>query len=513
MSNNSNNKNKNNNKTNKLIRGYIKSPPDKYVFYDKYLPEDLKDAFKKPIGLYDPFGENINPLTGELYKNVWSNESTTYNGGNASGIKIPKTYINLSYIWTNLPLYPIVGEIIKSIRENNITVIKAGTGVGKSFLAGRICGQAFNFQKKIIMTFPKKILAKSSATTTAESCDVVLGEEVGYYFKGKREIDKGGKNTKIIFTTTGSLIRKLTGDDPYLEEYDCIIIDEAHERSVQTDEIILFLKKALEKRKDLKIVFISATLNTEEFKKYYSGNSFNVIDMGSGTSHEIKDYYEMEKPFDWQKLAVEKVINILKSGSKGDILVFIKSRSDGNKMKNTLEPLIKNLGNNENPFMTILDAGVSEQDEKYIKSEFAYKNHPDSKPNNPFTRKIVFSTNVGESSLTLKGLAFVIDCGLALEDLYDPLKNASALLEKFVSKSAIQQRRGRVGRTMPGECYHLYSKKNVEETNDFPIPSIQKSDLTMDMLDMMRIQSIENINSKTKNTKNKINNKAVNTVN
>jgi hypothetical protein len=88
MSNNSNNKN-NNNKTNKLIRGYIKSPPDKYVFYDKYLPEDLKDAFKKPIGLYDPFGENINPLTGEPYKNVWSNESTTYNGGNASGsIKI-----------------------------------------------------------------------------------------------------------------------------------------------------------------------------------------------------------------------------------------------------------------------------------------------------------------------------------------------------------------------------------------------------------------------------------------
>jgi HrpA-like RNA helicase len=487
------------NNTNNIIRRYIKKPKDKYVFYDKYLPEELKDDFKNPIGLYDPFGENINPLTGKPYQNVWENIDVTLNSGNAMGKKVPNNYLNWSYIWTNLPLFSMIGDIIKSIRENNITIIKAGTGVGKSFLAGRICSQAFNFQKKIIMTLPKKVVARQTAITTAKTCDVKIGEEVGYYFKGDKQMDKNGKETKIIFTTTGSLIRKLTGDDPYLDEYDCIIVDEAHERTVQTDEIILFLKKALEKRKDLKVVFISATLNVNEFKKYYSDYSFNVVDMGEGTSFEIKDFYEKQKPQDWQKLACEKIINILKSGKDGDILVFVKSRPDGNKMRSMIEPLIKSLENKENPFITVLDAKVSPDEELYAISEFAYKNHPDSDISNPYTRKIVFSTNVAESSLTVKGAVFVIDCGLALEDLYEPLKNAGALLEQFVSKSAIKQRRGRVGRTKDGECYHLYSEKELEEFIDFPIPSIQKSDLTMDILDMMKMEKLDpNNNNKKK---------------
>lgn len=501
MNNNSTNikNNKVNNQTNNIIKGYIKLPKNKYVFYDEYLPVDLKSAFKKPIGLYDPFGENINPLTGEPYQNVWTDIDVTLNSGNAMGKKVPNTYLNWAYIWTNLPLFSMVGDIIKSIRENNITIIKAGTGVGKSFLAGRVCSQAFNFQKKIIMTLPKKVVARQTALTTAKTCDVRIGEEVGYYFKGDKEMDKGGKETKIIFTTTGSLIRKLTGDDPYLDEYDCVIVDEAHERTVQTDEIILFLKKALEKRPTLKIVFISATLNVNEFKDYYKGYSFNVVDMGEGTSFEIKDYYEPHKPQDWQKTACDKIMDILKSGKEGDILVFIKSRSDGNKMRNAIEPLIKRLNNKENPFITVLDAGVTQDEEKYAISEFAYKNHPESDITNPYTRKIVFSTNVAESSLTVKGAVFVIDCGLALEDFYEPLKNTGALLEKFVSKSAIKQRRGRVGRTKPGECYHLYSEKEMEGFTDYPIPSIQKSDLTMDILDIMKMEKIVTTNNKKKN--------------
>lgn len=505
------NRNNNNNGTNNIIKRYIKKPNDEYVYYDEYVSDDLKPYFEKPIGIYDPYGENINPLTGEPYKNVWSNVDVTLNSGNAMGKKVPNTYLNWSYIWTNLPLFSMVGDIIKSIRENNITIIKAGTGVGKSFLAGRVCSQAFNFQKKIIMTLPKKVVARQTAITTAKTCDVQIGEEVGYYFKGDKEMDKNGKETKIIFTTTGSLIRKLTGDDPYLDEYDCVIIDEAHERTVQTDEIILFLKKALEKRRDLKVVFISATLNVEEFKNYYSGYSFNVVDMGEGTSFEIKDYYESQKPVDWQKLAIEKIMNILKSGKTGDILVFIKSRSDGNKMRNFLEPLIRGLGNNENPFITVLDAGVTPDEEMYAISEFAYKDHPESDISNPYNRKIVFATNVAESSLTVKGAVFVIDCGLALEDLYDPLKNAGALLEKFVSKSAIKQRRGRVGRTKPGECYHLYSEKEMEHFNDYPIPSIQKSNLTMDILDIMKMEKIDTkANNKTNNNKNNNQNKKTN---
>lgn len=496
-SNNKINKNLNNKNLNNKITKALILPSDKYVFYDKYLENvssEVKKHFKEPIGLYDPYGNNINPLTGEPYKNVWANtKEISYNKGKLEGIKAPKTYKNWAVIWTNLPLFKISGEIIKSIRDNSITLIFAGTGTGKSFLAGRICSQVFNYQKKILMTLPKKILAKETAETTAITCDVVLGEEVGYFYKGERNIDKNNKETKIIFTTVGSLIRRLTGEDPELKEYSCIIVDETHERSVETDLLILFLKKALQIRKDLKVVFISATVDVNLFKNYFSENSFNIVDMGSDTPFKIQDIYEKEKPKEWQRTACEKTISILKSGDKGDILIFIKAKGDGNKIGEYIRQDLKKLNKKENPFMVTLASGVPKSDVDYATKEFDYLDHPDMEQNNPYTRKIVFATNVAESSLTVKGAVFVIDCGLELEDSYFPLKTASALLEKNIAQSAVKQRRGRVGRTKDGICYHLYTEKEEKQFQEYPIPSIQKSDLTMDILDLMRIHYIKNI--------------------
>ena len=497
-SNKTNSSNNNFNKNvNKKITNALKIPEDKYVFYDKYLenvPDDVKKHFKEPIGLYDPYGNNINPLTGEPYKNVWVNtKEISYNSGNCKGLKAPKTYKNWALIWTTLPLFKISGEILNSIRNNSITLIKAGTGTGKSFLAGRICSQAFNFQKKILMTLPKKMLAKENAETTAITNDVVLGEEVGYFYKGERNIDKNNKETKIIFTTVGSLIRRLTGEDPELKEYSCIIVDETHERSVETDLLILFLKKALQIRKDLKVVFISATVDVNVFKNYFSDNSFNIVNMGEETSFKIKDIYEKERPIDWQKTAAEKTMDILKSGEKGDILIFIKSKSDVGNIEKYIRQDLKKINSKENPFMVTLASGVSKPDVAYATKEFDYLNHRDMDPNNPYTRKIVFATNVAESSLTVKGAVFVIDCGLALADLYNPTRNANALLEKFVSKSAVKQRRGRVGRTKDGVCYHLYSEKDYKELDQYPIPNIQKTDLTPYLLDLMKLEYIKNI--------------------
>jgi len=485
-----------NNKNNNTIKNAILLPLQKYIFYDKYdIPKDLKIYFKNPIGLYDPYGVNINPFTGLPYKNVYiDTKPITYDSGLLEGKTLPKSYKNWAVIWSNLPLYKMLGDIVDSIRNNTITLIKSGTGTGKSFLAGRLISQAFNFQKKILMTLPKKILARDTALTTAITCDVTLGEHVGYFFKGDYNIDKNGVTSKIIFTTVGSMIRKITGDDPTLSEYSCIIIDETHERSVQTDMLILFLKKALLLRKDLKIVFISATLNIDEFKNYYSGHSFNIIDMGSNTKFEIKDIYEKNIVKDWMKRSVEIIMDILKSKSEGDILVFVKSGADGNKIKNYLEPLIKTLNNNEYPFMGILEGSTPKDEQDYLIKEFDYKNHPSANPNRPYTRKIVFSTNVAESSLTVKGLNYVIDSGLALEDLYDPLRNCNALLEKFVSKSAVKQRRGRVGRTKPGVCYHLYTEAANNKFLEYPIPDINKSNLTMELLDIMRLDYIKNVN-------------------
>ena len=490
----------NNNNKNKVIKT-LKLPKDKYKFYDMYLEDvdkKIVEKFKEPIGLYDPYGKNINPLTLKPYKNNYINDDyISYNSGNLEGKSLPKSYTNWAIIWTSLPLYTITGQILSSIRDNSITLIRAGTGTGKSFLAGRICSQAFNFQKKILMTLPKKMLARKAADSTAKTCDVVLGEEVGYFFKGDYMIDKNNKESKIIFTTVGSLIRKMTGGDSELKEYSCIIIDETHERSIETDQLILFLKKTLLKRKDLKIIFISATLEIDIFKNYFSDSTFNVINMGSETTFKITDIYEKEQSHFWEKVAAEKTIEILKSGDKGDILIFIKSGSEKGKIEQHIIPEIKKMNasnkSKENPFMCLLKAGISKKDEAYATQKFLYLTHPDMDPSNPYTRKIVFATNVAESSVTVEGAVFVIDCGLALDDEYFPLQNANALLSNNISQSAVKQRRGRIGRQKPGTCYHLYSEKEEKTFIEFPIPSIRKSDLTMAILDIMKIDYIKNI--------------------
>ena len=156
--NNNNNNNINPNTTNnnnkKIVKNSLALPKDKYKFDIRYL-EDLDkkiiSKFKEPIGLYDPYGKNINPLTLKSYKNNYIHDNhITYNKGKLEGKILPKSYSNWAIIWTALPLYSITGEIISSIRDNSITLIYAGTGTGKSFLAGRICSQAFNYQKKNI---------------------------------------------------------------------------------------------------------------------------------------------------------------------------------------------------------------------------------------------------------------------------------------------------------------------------------------------------------------------------
>ena len=142
--------------------------------------------------------------------------------------------------------------------------------------------------------------------------------------------------------------------------------------------------------------------------------------------------------------------------------------------------------------MVILASGVPKSDVDYATKEFDYLSHPEMELNNPYTRKIVFATNVAESSLTVKGAVFVIDCGLELEDIYFPLKNANALLEKNIAKSAVKQRRGRVGRTKDGICYHLYTSNDYNNLNEYPKPAIQTSNIYAECLSLLTWPTIQN---------------------
>ena len=155
------------NNRNKIIEKYIKKP-EKYTFNKKYLTKENQSYFKSKIGLYDPYAKNVNPFTLEEYQNLYQNNTIEYKSGPLEGITVPKTYRNLAYLWTNFKVYEYLNPILKSIHTNQITIIRAGTGVGKTVIVPKIALQAFNFQKKVICSVPKRILALDNSTFSSE---------------------------------------------------------------------------------------------------------------------------------------------------------------------------------------------------------------------------------------------------------------------------------------------------------------------------------------------------------
>jgi hypothetical protein len=141
---------------NSLITNYIKQVSN-YKYQENFLSNNNeKNLFKKPIGLYDPYGENINPLTGREYENIYKDITIVYKSGNAIGYEVPRTYKNLAYLWTNMKVYEFLNPILESIKKNQVTMIKASTGVGKTVITPKIALQAFNFKKKVKVLLKKK---------------------------------------------------------------------------------------------------------------------------------------------------------------------------------------------------------------------------------------------------------------------------------------------------------------------------------------------------------------------
>lgn len=483
-------------------------------------------------GIYDPNGLYNNPLTNQPYQNLYADEMKD---------NIPMTYTFFALNWANKIVYDNKDKIIDSIANNQITLATAGTGVGKTILIPRIALHAFNYKEKVICTIPKKLTTRSTAEYVAKCMDVKLGEQVGFFYQGGHEINKNGIETKLTFTTTGSLISSMVGSDPLLSNYKCVIIDEAHERSIETDLLILLLKKACLKRKDLKVVIMSATIALEKFRNYFPKSlyKFGEIDAGSETSYKITPKF-IDRPQDWKAMTITTIINILKKTIIGDIMVFVKAKGDAvqlcsgidkamNDFKKTIvkkakshshrkskshskskshtkKKSIKSHTNKKsiksiivippeyeiNPLCITLDGKTSNKDADIAKSENKYKSLRDSH-GYPYTRKIVITTNVAESSLTVDGIIFVIDSGLEYTSSYEPTMRVRALLESNIAQSAVRQRKGRAGRTKDGYCIHLYSEKEYNNFEKYPTPAIEKEDITMNILDLLRMQDINTI--------------------
>lgn len=416
------------------------------------------------IGILDPEGKNPNPLTNKPYSDV---------------------YKEYGQIWSKFPAYQEARSIIEDIKNNNVILVISGTGSGKTVLFPKFALHALNYNGKITITLPKTIITKSSAEFAAKTLDVELGNEVGYQYRnsGKNTFDM---NTKLLYMTDGTLVARLLSD-PTLKEFDIAIIDEAHERKVNIDFLLYLLRNVLRIRPEFKLIIMSATINEEIFKKYYDEFKFKTIQIGTKPNYPIESIF-LDKDLniknnEYIDKGIEIIHDIMKSSLYGDILFFVTSVNETKDVCTLLGYNDNNKDNNKDICVSVY-SGMDPQeqmiaiDKKYYK-EILLKD-----------RKIIISTNVAESSLTIDGIKYVIDSGCELRSRYDINYGINVLEKGMITNAQARQRMGRTGRTEPGICYHLYTRDMMENKMEkFPLPSIKSEFLYYEILRLMALMT------------------------
>ncbi len=373
----------------------------------------------------------------------------------------------------NLPIVAKKDEIIKAISENRVVIISGETGSGKTTQIPKFCLAAGRgIDGKIGCTQPRRIAAITVSQRIAEELGEEIGKSVGYKI---RFTDQTGENTYIKIMTDGILLAETHGDK-YLNEYDTIIVDEAHERSLNIDFVLGILKTLLYKRKNLKLVITSATIDTEKFSKAF--DNAPVIEV-SGRMYPVdvrylQDLHGFEKTENTsendEQTHVELAVRAIERlQQEGDILVFMPTEQDIRETCELLEG--RNFtGVNILPLYARLSA--SEQSRVFSQTR---------------GRKIVVATNVAETSITIPGIKYVIDTGLARISQYLPGTRTTSLPVVPVSRSSADQRKGRCGRVANGICIRLFSEKDYESRSLFTPPEILRSNLAEVILRMISL--------------------------
>lgn len=365
------------------------------------------------------------------------------------------------------PELPISGErerIVQAIREHQALVIAGDTGSGKTTQLPKMCLEAGLGTRGIIgCTQPRRI----AAVAVAERVNEELGEAgiAGYKIRFQ---DHTSPATRIKFMTDGVLLAESRGDR-LLSAYDVLIIDEAHERSLNIDFLLGYLKQLLSRRPELKLIISSATIDTDKFSDHFQAPVIHV----SGRNHPVTIEY-VEEVLDetaqtYVDLAVRETIRLARRPEPGDILVFMPTERD---IHDTMDGLRHELDNHE---ILPLFGRLQGRDQRKI-----FKPSP--------RRKIIVATNVAETSITVPGIRYVVDTGLARLARYNVRARTTSLQVTRISRASCDQRAGRCGRTGPGVCVRLYSEEDYLSRNDYTLPEIQRSNLAEVILQMISIR-------------------------
>ncbi|XP_048576550.1 ATP-dependent RNA helicase DEAH12, chloroplastic isoform X2 [Nematostella vectensis] len=367
-----------------------------------------------------------------------------------------------------LPIYARKSQIIQTIKDNQVTVLIGETGSGKSTQIGQYLYDAGLADKRqIVCTQPRKVAATSLAQQVSREMGQKVGKLVGYMVGSQKHV---GPATRLQYTTDHALLMECIKDNT-LSKYSCIIIDEAHERSVNTDLLIGMIKHTLPKRPDLKVIITSATINPKLFQDYFGGCP--VVEV-SGRTFPVEVVWKqgdssLNSGSDYVSEAIDKVLEIHRTEEPGDVLVFLTCPAE-------IDRAVTKVCSKVNPLEVIclpLHGKLLQEDQQKVFQQF------------PGKRKVVFSTNCAETSITIPGVKFVVDTGMAKEMKYEEKRGLNILEVSVISRSSADQRKGRAGRTDSGKCYRLYTEKDYTAMEKCAQPEILRVHLGQTLVKLM----------------------------
>lgn len=356
-----------------------------------------------------------------------------------------------------LPVSARRAEIIAALREHQVLIIAGDTGSGKTTQLPKMCLEAG--RERIACTQPRRVAAISLSRRVAEELGVPWGREVGCKI---RFMDESSADTAVKFLTDGMLLAEVQAD-PMLRAYDTIVIDEAHERSLNIDFLLGHLNQLRHRRRDLKIIITSATIDTAAFSRAF--DDAPVIQV-SGRLYPVEVIYapvdellEEAGEFTHLDAVVAALERVLLESDRGDVLVFLATERDIRETADLIES--RNFGPLE---IVPLFGRLAAADQQRV---FAPSRR----------RKIVLSTNIAETSLTIPGIRFVIDTGEARISRFNSRTRTRRLPIEPISQSSANQRKGRCGRVSEGVCIRLYSEEDFKKRTEFSVPEIHRANL------------------------------------
>ncbi|KAJ2906286.1 pre-mRNA splicing factor ATP-dependent RNA helicase prp43 [Zalerion maritima] len=394
-----------------------------------------------------------------------------------------KKYFNILKSRRDLPVHKQRQEFLDLYHQSQILVFVGETGSGKTTQIPQyvLFDELPHINRKMIAcTQPRRVAAMSVAQRVADELDVDLGEEVGYSIRFE---DKTCNKTMLKYMTDGMLLREAMHDHQ-LSRYSCIILDEAHERTLATDILMALLKDVAGRRPDLKIIVMSATLDAQKFQKYFNSAPLLVV---PGRTHPVEIFYTEKPERDYLESALRTVLQIHAAEPEGDILVFLTGEEE-------IEDTVRKLTLEVNDMVREIDAGpmtvyplygtLPPHQQQRIFNKAPEARYPGGRPG----RKCIIATNIAETSLTIDGIVYVVDPGFSKQKIYNPRSRVESLLVSPISKASAQQRAGRAGRTKPGKCFRLYTehafkKELIEQTH----PEILRSNLCNTVLELKKL--------------------------